>query len=73
MKNDINTLVVCCIEEFNKLKEEISKASMEIHLKYHASNYKDAIKIINDKTHEIDAIDGDTAVKNAVEVDVDEP
>ena len=63
MKNDINTLVVCCIEEFNKLKEEISKTSTEIHLKHHASNYKEALKIINDNSNEIDAIVIDGTIK----------
>lgn len=63
MKNDINILVVCCIEEFNKLKEEISKTSTEIHIKYHVSNYKDALKFINENTNEIDAIVIDGTLK----------
>ena len=63
MKNDIKTLAVCCIEEFNKLKEEISKTSTEIQLKYHATNYKEALNIINDTSHEIDAIIIDGTLK----------
>ncbi len=63
MNNTINTLVVCCKEEFNKLKEEISKISTEINLKYHAENYQEALSIINDSTNEIDAIVVDGTIK----------
>lgn len=68
MKNTINTLVVCCKNEFSKLKEEISKLSTEIQLKYYASNYKDALTIINDTTNDIDAIivDGTLSGENII-------
>ena len=65
MKNTINTLVVCCKEEFNKLKEEMSKITSEIQLKYFADNYQDALSIINDTTNEIDAIVVDGNLKDS--------
>ena len=56
MKNNINTLVVCSNEDLLKLKEEISKLSTEINIKFSADNYKDALKIINDSNSKLDAI-----------------
>ncbi len=56
MKNNINTLVVCSTEELNRLKEDISKISTEVIIKYSADNYKDALNIINDINATIDAI-----------------
>lgn len=63
MKNTINTLVVCCKEEYKKLKEEISKITSEVQIKYFAENYQDALTIINDKTKELDAIVIDGTLK----------
>ena len=56
MKNNINTLVVCSIAEAKRLKEEISKISTEVIIKYTTDNYKDALNIINDINSTIDAI-----------------
>jgi len=56
MKNIINTLVVCSEKELNKLKEEIASTTTEIVIKYSADNYKDALRIINDQSKELDAI-----------------
>lgn len=56
MKNNINTLVVCSNNDLEKLKEEVSKVTTEVIIKYEATNYKDALKIINDSTSNIDAI-----------------
>lgn len=56
MKNNINTLVVCSKEDFDKMKCDIEKTTTEIVIKHFSDNYKDALKIINDKTISIDAI-----------------
>lgn len=56
MKNNINTLVVCSSDEVKKLKEDISKISTEVTIKYYADNYKEALNIINDINSTIDAI-----------------
>lgn len=68
MKHNINTLVVCSKEELNKLKEEISKLSTEINIKYSVDTYKEALQIINDSTLSIDAIlvDGTMAGENVL-------
>ena len=56
MKNNINTLVVCSTEELKRLKEDVSKISTEVIIKYSTDNYKDALNIINDINNTIDAI-----------------
>ena len=56
MKNNINTLVVCSSEDLKRLKDDISKISTEVNIKYNADNYKDALNIINDINSTIDAI-----------------
>ncbi len=68
MKNTINTLVVCCKEDFQRLKEEISKLTSEINLKYFAENYHNALAIINDSNIDVDAIvvDGTLKGENAL-------
>jgi len=64
MRNNINTLVVCSNEELEKLKDEVSKLTTEINLKYSADNYKDALRIINDTSNNIDAIIIDGTLTN---------
>ena len=56
MKNNINTLVVCSKDDLNKMKSDIEKITTEIVIKHFSDNYKDALKIINDPTINIDAI-----------------
>ncbi len=70
MKNEINTLVVCSKKEISILKEEFSKRSTEIKIKYEAYNYKEALKIINDKQNKIDAIivDGTLEDENVLDL-----
>lgn len=63
MKN-INTMVVCSEEDASKLRSEISKLSTEIPIKYSVDNYKDALKIINDNSIQLDAIIVDGTLKN---------
>ncbi len=63
MKN-INTMVVCSEEDASKLRSEISKLSTEIQIKYSVDNYKDALKIINDNSIQLDAIIVDGTLKN---------
>ncbi len=63
MKNDINTLVVCSNEDVKKLKEEVSKLSTEVIIKYHVDNYKEALSIINDNNSRLDAIIIDGTLK----------
>ncbi len=64
MRNNINTLVVCSTDEINRLKEEVSKITTEINIKYTASNYKEALTIINDPSIELDAIIVDGTIQN---------
>lgn len=63
MKNNINTLVVCSNDDVKKLKEEVSKISTEIIIKYAVDNYKDALTIINDNSSHLDAIIIDGTLK----------
>lgn len=55
MKNEIKVLVVCSKDFVTKIKEEISKISKEINIKYSADTYKEALNIINGEL-DIDAI-----------------
>ena len=64
MKNNINTLVVCSADELKKLKDEVSQISTEVIIKYHADNYKDALRIINDVNAHLDAIIIDGTMSN---------
>ena len=63
MKNNINILVVCSNDDVKKMKEEVSRLTTEIVIKYSADNYKDALNIINDKSLELDAIIIDGTLK----------
>ncbi len=63
MKN-INTMVVCSEEDASKLRSEINKISTEIVIKYSIDNYKDALKVINDNSTQLDAIIVDGTLKN---------
>lgn len=63
MKN-INTMVVCSEEDASKLRSEINKLSTEIVIKYSIDNYKDALKVINDNSTQLDAIIVDGTLKN---------
>ena len=64
MGKEINTLVVCSNDEVIKLKEEFSKRTSEINVKYVANNYKEALNIINDQSNKIDAIIIDGTIDN---------
>jgi two-component system response regulator (stage 0 sporulation protein A) len=57
-------MVVCSEEDASKLRSEISKLSTEIQIKYSVDNYKDALKIINDNSIQLDAIIVDGTLKN---------
>ena len=56
MRHNINTLVVCSKSDVNKLKEEVSKISTEVIIKYAVETYKEALQIINDNDIQLDAI-----------------
>lgn len=55
MKKEINTLVVCCSEDSQKMKNELEKRSTEVKIKYIVDNYKEALEIINNK-QDVDVI-----------------
>lgn len=64
MKKEINLLVVCSKDEVTKIKEDCTKRSSVVKIKYEAYNYKEALKIINDTTNKIDAILIDSSLNN---------
>lgn len=65
MRNNINTLVVCSNEELGKLKAEVSKLTTEVNIKYAVNNYKEALKIINNPSSNLDAIIIDGTIQNS--------
>lgn len=64
MKYNINTLVVCSKKDLEKLQGELDKVTSEINIKYNAYDYKEALKIINEKDNELDAIIIDGTMNN---------
>ena len=70
MKKEIKLLVVCSIEEANKLKENLNTQGTDIIIKYQEDNYNDALKIINDTNNQIDVIliDGTLKDQNIIEL-----
>lgn len=70
MKYNIKTLVVCSKKDLEKLSEELKQVSTEVNIEYNADNYKDALKIINEKKEELDAIivDGTMPKENVLEL-----
>lgn len=64
MKNEIKVLVVCSTNYYEVLKSSFAKISTEVQIKYHTDNYKDAIKIINSFSDDIDAIIIDSEIDN---------
>ena len=51
-------------QNLNKERSEINKISTEIVIKYSIDNYKDALKVINDNSTQLDAIIVDGTLKN---------
>lgn len=64
MKYNINTLVVCSKKDLEKMKSELNKITTEVNIKYSATNYKDALKIINSPGVDLDAIIVDGTMSN---------
>ena len=63
MKNEIKVLVVCSKNDCEVLSSGITKLSTEVQVKYSADNYDDALKIINEKHQDIDAIIVDSEIE----------
>lgn len=63
MKEEIKLLVVCSVEEVEKLKKDINARGTEVHVCYEAYDYTKALEIINSQ-NKIDAILIDGTLKN---------